>query len=81
MPGSMMFKTSTITNRNEVSRRPDTPDVNEKTTRHYSPTVIVLSSVGKDMGLGTVLALIIGGAGASIPTLIISGSMFKKGWS
>jgi uncharacterized membrane protein YraQ (UPF0718 family) len=33
---------------------------------------------GKGMGLGTVLALIIGGAGASIPELIILGSMFKK---
>ena len=30
------------------------------------------------MGLGIVLALIIGGAGASIPELIILGSMFKK---
>jgi uncharacterized membrane protein YraQ (UPF0718 family) len=30
------------------------------------------------MGLGTVLALIIGGAGASIPELIMLGSMFKK---
>jgi uncharacterized protein len=34
--------------------------------------------LGKGMGLGTVLALIIGGAGASIPELIILGSMFKK---
>jgi hypothetical protein len=34
--------------------------------------------IGKGMGLGTVLALIIGGAGASIPELIILGSMFKK---
>jgi hypothetical protein len=30
------------------------------------------------MGVGTVLALIIGGAGASIPELIILASMFKK---
>ena len=30
------------------------------------------------MGLGIVLALIIGGAGASIPELIILRSMFKK---
>jgi hypothetical protein len=30
------------------------------------------------MGLGTVLAFIIGGAGASIPELIILGSMFKR---
>lgn len=34
--------------------------------------------VGKGMGVGTVLALIIGGAGASIPELIILGSMFRK---
>jgi len=34
--------------------------------------------IRKGMGLGTVLALIIGGAGASIPELIILGSMFKK---
>lgn len=34
--------------------------------------------IGKGIGLGTVLALIIGGAGASIPELIILGSMFKK---
>jgi uncharacterized membrane protein YraQ (UPF0718 family) len=33
---------------------------------------------GKGMGLGTGLALIIGGAGAFIPELIILGSMFKK---
>jgi uncharacterized membrane protein YraQ (UPF0718 family) len=34
--------------------------------------------IGKGIVLGTVLALIIGGAGASIPELIILGSMFKK---
>jgi uncharacterized protein len=43
-------------------------------------TVIPISAalVGKGMGVGTVLALIIGGAGASIPELIILSSMFKK---
>ncbi len=43
-------------------------------------TIIPISAalVGKGMGLGTVVALIIGGAGASIPELIILGSMFKK---
>ena len=43
-------------------------------------TVIPIAAalVGKGMGVGTVLALIIGGAGASIPELIILGSMFKK---
>lgn len=43
-------------------------------------TIIPISAalVEKGMGLGTVLALIIGGAGASIPELIILGSMFKK---
>ena len=43
-------------------------------------TVIPISAalVGKGMGVGTVLALIIGGAGASIPEIIILGSMFKK---
>jgi hypothetical protein len=43
-------------------------------------TIIPISAalVGKGMGLGTVLALIIGGAGASIPEIIILGSMFKK---
>jgi len=30
------------------------------------------------MGLGTVVALIIGGAGASIPELILLNSMFRK---
>ncbi|MBP7341834.1 MAG: permease [Smithellaceae bacterium] len=39
---------------------------------------IAAALVGKGMGLGTVLALVIGGAGASIPELIILGSMFKK---
>jgi hypothetical protein len=39
---------------------------------------ISIALIGKGMGLGTVLALIIGGAGASIPELIILGSMFKK---
>lgn len=34
--------------------------------------------IGKGIGLDTVLALIIGGAGANIPELIILGSMFKK---
>jgi uncharacterized membrane protein YraQ (UPF0718 family) len=43
-------------------------------------TVIPISTalIGKGIGLGTVLALIIGGAGAFIPELIILGSMFKK---
>jgi len=43
-------------------------------------TVIPISAalVGKGMGVGTVLALIIGGAGASIPEMIILASMFKK---
>jgi uncharacterized protein len=43
-------------------------------------TVIPISAalVGKGMGVGTVLALIIGGAGASIPEMIILGSMFRK---
>jgi hypothetical protein len=30
------------------------------------------------MGMGTVLALIIGGAGASLPQIILLGSLFKK---
>ena len=34
--------------------------------------------IGKGIGIGMVLAFIIGGAGASIPELIILGSMFKK---
>jgi len=43
-------------------------------------TVIPIAAalVGKGMGVGTVLALIIGGAGASIPEIIILNSMFKK---
>jgi uncharacterized membrane protein YraQ (UPF0718 family) len=43
-------------------------------------TVIPIAAalVGKGMGVGTFLALVIGGAGASIPELIILGSMFKK---
>lgn len=43
-------------------------------------TIIPISAalVEKSMGVGTVLALIIGGAGASIPEMIILGSMFKK---
>jgi hypothetical protein len=43
-------------------------------------TIIPISAalVGKGMGVGTVLALIIGGAGASIPELIILCSMFKR---
>lgn len=43
-------------------------------------TIIPISAalMGKGMGLGTVLSLIIGGAGASIPELIILNSMFKK---
>ncbi|MEE9910984.1 MAG: permease [Deltaproteobacteria bacterium] len=43
-------------------------------------TVIPIAAalVGKGMGVGTVLALVIGGAGASIPELIILSSMFKR---
>ncbi|HOO40269.1 MAG TPA: permease [Syntrophales bacterium] len=43
-------------------------------------TVIPISAalVAKGMGVGTVLALIVAGAGASIPEMIILGSMFKK---
>ena len=43
-------------------------------------TIIPISAalVGKGMGSGTVLALIICGAGASIPEMIILGSMFRK---
>jgi len=43
-------------------------------------TIIPISAalVGKGVRLGTVLAFIIGGAGASIPELIILGSMFKR---
>ena len=39
---------------------------------------ISVALVGKGMGLGMVLAFIIGGAGASIPELIILGSIFKR---
>ena len=39
---------------------------------------IITALIGKSIGIGIVLALIIGGAGASIPELIILGSMFKK---
>jgi len=43
-------------------------------------TVIPIAAalVSKGMGIGTVLALVIGGAGASIPEIIILSSMFKK---
>jgi len=43
-------------------------------------TVIPIAAalVGKGMGVGTVLALVISGAGASIPEIIILSSMFKK---
>lgn len=43
-------------------------------------TLIPISAalVGKGMGMGTVLALIVAGAGASIPEMIILGSMFRK---
>jgi hypothetical protein len=43
-------------------------------------TVIPIAAalVSKGMGVGTVLALVIGGAGASIPEIIILSSMFKK---
>lgn len=43
-------------------------------------TIIPISAalVGKGMGSGTVLALIICGAGASIPEMILLGSLFKK---
>jgi len=43
-------------------------------------TVIPIAAalVGKGMGVGTVLTLIIGGTGASIPEIIILSSMFKK---
>jgi hypothetical protein len=43
-------------------------------------TVIPISAalVGKGMGVGTVLSLIVAGAGASIPEMIILGSMFRK---
>jgi len=43
-------------------------------------TVIPIGAalVGKGMGVGTVLALVVGGAGASIPEIIILGSIFKR---
>jgi len=43
-------------------------------------TILPISAalVGKGMGMGTVLALIIGGAGASIPEIILLGSILKK---
>ena len=43
-------------------------------------TVIPISAalVGKGMGVGTVLALIIGGAGASIPEIILLSAIFKR---
>jgi uncharacterized membrane protein YraQ (UPF0718 family) len=43
-------------------------------------TVIPISAalVGKGMGMGTVLALIIGGAGASIPEITLLASLFKR---
>ena len=43
-------------------------------------TIIPISAalVEKGMGMGTVLALIIGGAGASIPEITLLASLFKK---
>ena len=43
-------------------------------------TVIPIGAalIGKGMGVGTVLALVVGGAGASIPEIIILGSIFKR---
>lgn len=43
-------------------------------------TVIPIGTalIEKGMGVGTVLALVIGGAGASIPEIIILGSIFKR---
>ncbi len=43
-------------------------------------TIIPISAVliGKGMSIGAVMALIIGGAGASIPELIILGSIFRR---
>lgn len=43
-------------------------------------TVIPIGAalIGKGMGVGTVLALVIAGAGASIPEIIILGAIFKK---
>lgn len=43
-------------------------------------TVIPIGAalIGKGMGIGTVLALVVGGAGASIPEIIILSSIFKR---
>jgi uncharacterized membrane protein YraQ (UPF0718 family) len=43
-------------------------------------TVIPIGAalIGKGMGVGTVLALVVGGAGASIPEIIILNSIFKR---
>lgn len=43
-------------------------------------TVIPIGAalIGKGMGVGTVLALVVGGAGASIPEIIILTSIFKR---
>ena len=43
-------------------------------------TVIPIGAalIGKGMGVGTVLALVVGGAGASIPEIIILSSIFKR---
>ncbi len=43
-------------------------------------TVIPIGAalIGKGMGVGTVLALVIAGAGASIPEIIILGAIFKR---
>ena len=43
-------------------------------------TVIPIGAalIGKGMGVGTVLALVVSGAGASIPEIIILGSIFKR---
>ena len=42
------------------------------------PFPISAAPIGKGMDVGTVLALVIGGAGASIPEIIILGSIFKR---
>jgi len=43
-------------------------------------TVIPIGAalIGKGMGIGTILALVVGGAGASIPEIIILNSIFKR---
>jgi len=43
-------------------------------------TIIPISAVlvGKGMGIGAVMALIIGGAGASIPEVTLLASIFEK---